>query len=372
MANSDRKSIVVLGAGVVGLTTAVSLQEQGNYNVTVLADAFPSDPKSVKYTSHWAGAILLNGMSGIDGTRNQLMIDAEKASLEVHMKLAASEGEASRAYLRIPAIMYLDTPLPSTNPLCQFPDFKIIPQEDLPPNTAHGISFTTLTIDPPLHLNYLVQRLSAAGGSLVRGSAMHINAILEGGAAIFAGRPPQAPAAIVNCSGLGARTLGGVEDGAVFPVRGQTVRIHAPWTRQLIMNPGPNPEEHTGVFPRASGDVYLVGTKHEDDWYPAPRPELTRKILELTLALCPEIAPPEVRAVRKPVVEDILPLILEEGVGLRPARKGGVRIQLEWLTAKDGGKVPLVHNYGHAGSGYEGSWGSADEAVKLLGSAFAQ
>ncbi|KAL1721290.1 hypothetical protein EV715DRAFT_195133 [Schizophyllum commune] len=366
---SARKNVVVIGAGVTGLTTAVSLQEQGDYDVTVLADTFPSDPKSVNYTSQWAGAILLNGMSGVDGARNQLMIDVEKESFDVHWKAAESDPDV-RGYRRLPATIYLSAPLPDSNPITKFPD-AILPPDVLPSGISHGISFTTLTIDPPLYLNYLSTRFIAAGGTLARGSVAHINVLLEGGADIFLGRPAKAPAVIVNCSGLGARTLGGIDDEKVYPVRGQSVRIHAPWVKEAIMSSEGSGEEHTGIFPRASGDVYLVGTKHVDDWYPAPRPEIARGILKRTFALCPDIASPEVRAARKPTLDDVLPLIVEEGVGRRPARKGGLRIETEWFDSPKGGKVPLVHNYGHAGSGYECSWGSARRVVEELRKALA-
>ena len=46
--------LIHLDTGVVGLTTAVKIQEQGGYAVTVVADTFPSDPKTIKYTSIWA------------------------------------------------------------------------------------------------------------------------------------------------------------------------------------------------------------------------------------------------------------------------------------------------------------------------------
>lgn len=45
--------------GVIGLTTAIKIQERGGYRVTVVADTLPSDPKSAKYTSHWAVSTLL-------------------------------------------------------------------------------------------------------------------------------------------------------------------------------------------------------------------------------------------------------------------------------------------------------------------------
>jgi hypothetical protein len=41
-------------SGVVGLTTALRLQVQGNYMVTIVSEIIPSDPSSIKYTSRWA------------------------------------------------------------------------------------------------------------------------------------------------------------------------------------------------------------------------------------------------------------------------------------------------------------------------------
>ncbi|KAF8626696.1 hypothetical protein AX15_004732, partial [Amanita polypyramis BW_CC] len=54
MSTAKSKEITVLGAGVIGLTTAIIIQEKGGYNVTIVADHLPTDPKSINYTSHWA------------------------------------------------------------------------------------------------------------------------------------------------------------------------------------------------------------------------------------------------------------------------------------------------------------------------------
>ncbi len=70
---SQYKNVVVIGAGssyallsltltldsryitgVIGLTTALKIQEKGGYKVTIIAETLPSDPNSVRYTSLWA------------------------------------------------------------------------------------------------------------------------------------------------------------------------------------------------------------------------------------------------------------------------------------------------------------------------------
>lgn len=53
--------------------------------------------------------------------------------------------------------------------------------------------------------------------------------------------------------------------------------------------------------------------------------------------------------------------VVKETVGLRPYRTLGPRIEKEEL----GGKT-LIHNYGHGGSGWSLSWGSAELAAELV------
>jgi len=104
-----------------------------------------------------------------------------------------------------------------------------------------------------------------------------------------------------------------------------------------------------------------------------PRLETTADILKRALSICPELAPPHIRAEREPTVEDLLPIVIDYGCGLRPARKGGIRLEVEWFDARGGnGKVPVVYNYGHGGAGYQSSWASASEALGLLESALAK
>ena len=51
-------SLLTLGTGVVGLSTAIRVQETGRYNVTIVAETFPTDPRTIRYTSHWAVSVL--------------------------------------------------------------------------------------------------------------------------------------------------------------------------------------------------------------------------------------------------------------------------------------------------------------------------
>lgn len=53
--------------------------------------------------------------------------------------------------------------------------------------------------------------------------------------------------------------------------------------------------------------------------------------------------------------------VIRHGVGFRPLRPQGPRVETEYI-----GGIPVVHNYGHGGGGYQNSYATADMAVKLI------
>lgn len=53
--------------------------------------------------------------------------------------------------------------------------------------------------------------------------------------------------------------------------------------------------------------------------------------------------------------------IIRHGVGLRPLREGGPRVEKDEVAG-----IKVVHNYGHGGFGYQASFGCAQSAVALV------
>ncbi|KZT68364.1 D-amino-acid oxidase [Daedalea quercina L-15889] len=358
------KNVVVLGAGVIGLTTALVIQQKGGYDVAIIAERLPTDPKSIDYCSAWAGG---HHVSFANGDERMQKIDS--ATFKTMWELSEPGADADHCFLRIHETQYFYDG--RDGHYDWYPDYKVLPQDSLMavPGAKTGCTFSTLTFDAPKYVNYLLARFLSRGGTIVRGKVSHVSQIVEGGVDLFLrGQASARPVdVIVVCAGLGARTLGGVEDKAMYPVRGQVLLLKAPWIRFGRTASHNENGLWTYVIPRRNGTVIIGGTKLEDDWYPAARPQTIEDILQRCLALCPELAPPEIRVQRMPTVDDLRALILEVGVGLRPARKGGLRLEAEWLAApKAGGKVPLVFNYGHSGSGFQSSWGSADVALELM------
>ena len=81
--------------------------------------------------------------------------------------------------------------------------------------------------------------------------------------------------------------------------------------------------------------------------YPHCRPEVTRDILERANSLCPELATPLLRGTsRAPSADDLYPLIVDMGCGMRPGRQGGVRLEGSFLDIKNlPAKILLIYNY---------------------------
>lgn len=103
--------------------------------------------------------------------------------------------------------------------------YQVIPVKDLPEGQGYGATFTTLTMDAPAYLLWLAQRLRDKGVSITRRtipSLEHAYTAVKG------------TALVVNCTALGAKSLIGVQDSDVEPIRGQTVLVHAPNVKATI------------------------------------------------------------------------------------------------------------------------------------------
>ncbi|OQR93668.1 amino acid oxidase [Achlya hypogyna] len=150
---------------------------------------------------------------------------------------------------------------------------------------------------------------------------------------------------VVNCTGLAAHAY----DSNVYPCKGQVVRVHAPWVRAAILDM----DSGAYMIPRPNGDLICGGTSENDVWDLTVESHVTEAILRKCTAVLPSIANARVLGVR---------------TGHRPNRRGGVRLEAE--ASAHGGYV--VHNYGHGGSGLCCSWGTAIDASKLVRTSLAR
>lgn len=101
-----------------------------------------------------------------------------------------------------------------------------------------------------------------------------------------------------------------------------------------------------------SGTTILGGTKEEGVWDETPDARVTEQILRLNALQVPELLTG---------VDGGFEVVSVQ-CGLRPARRGGPRVEREKV-----GDWEVVHAYGHAGAGYQNSVGSARLVLELVG-----
>ena len=160
---------------------------------------------------------------------------------------------------------------------------------------------------------------------------------------------------VLNCTGLNARTLGGVEDLTVVPARGQIVLVRNTSSAMMsISGTDDGADEACYIMTRAAGGGTILGGSYQKgNWESQVDPSLAVRIMKRAVALNPGL------------VEEGKGLegldIIRHGVGLRPVREGGTRIEKEKI-----GGTWVVHNYGAGGAGYQSSFGCSMEAVQLV------
>jgi hypothetical protein len=104
--------------------------------------------------------------------------------------------------------------------------------------------------------------------------------------------------AIFNCTGIGARHLGGVEDHNVYPTKGVTLLISepkVPLKRISVRWSSKWPKgEFAHVFPRPlGGGVIIGGVRRDHDWTAEPDMQLAERIKQRACELEPELGRPE-------------------------------------------------------------------------------
>ncbi|PKU46031.1 d-aspartate oxidase [Limosa lapponica baueri] len=305
--------VAVVGAGLVGLSTALCIAETcPSCSITVLSDQF-----SPNTTSDTAAGILIPHT--YPGTPIHVQKQWFKETF-AYLFAISNSAEASEAGIHLVSgwQVFKNTPkeeIPFWSDIVL--GFRLMSKAELQkfPQHQFGQAFTTLRCDCPPYLLWLEKR----------------NICLHMGDALTLRSP-------------GSRIHTGIDMKKLFPVRGQVLRVHAPWVKNFIRDG----DGLTYIFPGIHR-VTLGGTREKENWNLTPDPGTTEDIFDRCCSLEPSLRG----------AQDI-----EVKVGLRPSRQH-VRLQREVLS-QGGVKLPVVHNYGHGGGGFSVHRGTAKEAARLV------
>jgi D-amino-acid oxidase len=352
-------TVLVLGAGVSGLTSALRLKERG-LGVTVVAECF-----APSVTSAVAGALWEWPPAVCGSHQHEISLKRSKAwCLASYREFARLAADPNTGVFLRTANFYFRRPLVESKALStkmdelqahvdQFrhdPSLAVVNHVNPEFGIRDAYSHLAPMIDTDVYLDWLLDRVRRTGCRIVRDR-------------ISGNLPEQeltlrrrfSADAIVNCTGLGAAEL--VND-AMYPLRGALVRVRNDGTSMPAMTQAhcvphdeTNGEPHfIFIVPRGQHGLVLGGLAEPDTW--DLRIDLDnyaplRKMYDRCLEFLP--------ALKKAALDTSEPV----RVGLRPVRRQNVRLEQE-----PGARI--IHNYGHGGSGVTLSWGCATEVVELV------
>ncbi len=306
--------MVVIGAGVSGLTTAVCLAE-ADLRVRVLANRAPRASTSAAAGASWGPYLVSDPRIGQWSTDTLTVFEA----------LAADGPPACGVRL----VAGVEAALVDVEPpqwAREVTGFRLCTPAELPAGYRVGWRYTIPLLDMPAYLAYLQRRLARAG---TRVESAEVDSLAQ-----LAGSAP----VLVNCTGFGAARL--VPDAGLRATRGQLVVVTNPGIEEFFQEHDES-DELTYILPHGR-HVVLGGSAVPGDGPLQPDRHIAAGILRRCIRVQPALAAAEV---------------LEHRVGVRPSR---TPVRFGW-----GGDVrPRVfHNYGHGGAGVTVSWGCAHQAA---------
>ena len=327
---TERPRVAVIGAGIIGLPTAVLLADIFcKPEVTLISEKFSPDT-----TSDTSGAIIWPADGSNIGSADKRRLEWTRVTFQYLYDCLASPLAGKLDLSLIVTYEAFDGVREDPWWKDHVLGFRHVGEEEM--KTLHHPvgkkcwAFSTLIMPCQKFLSWQMEELTKKGGMVVHKRLRSLEEI-DGQYDV-----------IINCTGLGSREL--VNDDQMYPVRGQTIIVKAPWVKHAFSYT--KDDIHVDVLPRAD-DVLLGSTEDIGDWSEHVDPVVSKGIMERCCKYVPGLS-------TAPVVR--------EAVGLRPGRKT-VRLEVDDTITKHS---TVVHNYGHGGQGITFFRGCVLDAVKLV------
>ncbi|MEH2447999.1 MAG: FAD-dependent oxidoreductase [Nostoc sp.] len=354
-------NILVIGAGVSGLTTAICLREAG-FNVVIVADRFAADLTSIVAGALWEWPPAVCGSHGaprsLERSKDWCMTTYNKFK-KIHAEFGSEE---TGLYLKDAYFYFKDvlenrpTELRKMNELKDKVDgfergLQIV-KETINLSFKGGIKDAYKHMAPAtntdIYMKWLLQQVKDIGCEIIQ-EKITVNVVQNEQELL---RRFNAKA-IVNCAGLGSIATTG--DTSMYPLRGALVRVKnlggVVTDAHCISHEQSSSSEQDIVYivPRGDDLVVLGGLTQQDQWNTDLSLEvpIIRQMYDGCLEFLQELRE--------------LPLDEKEPVrtGLRPLTEENVCVERVLNTH-------VFYNYGHGGSGVTLSWGCSQEIVQLV------
>ncbi len=317
----NKVDIAVIGGGVSGLTTALSLAKAGYKTTVVSKDHYSGATTSIAAAALWVP---------YKAEPKEKVAAWALRTLEVFRGMQAVK-ETGVVWHQFSELLLPETDWPWWRDAVD--DFKCNEKiVELPCGKRKICYYKIPIIDTGFYLKYLEQSLKALEVDFIMSELSSVDEAFAIGNTV------------VNCAGIGARAL--VEDQDLHPARGQIVRIKRQPHHIAIVDASQEPKL-AHVTPRIN-DTVLGGTYEDGVFSLEPDAAVTKEIIKRCQAIFP-------------LLGDITEAdIVSVACGLRPVRSS-VRVEYEPHS-----KGKLFHNYGHGGAGFTLSWGCAEEIGNLM------
>ncbi len=309
-------NIAIVGAGVMGLSTAVQLLQKG-YSVNIYTDLDPALTTSTVAVAIWMPF----------GVESDQIDDWSHASL-AHYKQMQNNSESGVVWRNHTEFFNIVISKPHWMNLLEE---GTAPQCQIPHEVASIYSIKLPNIDTRKYIIYLLNTVKSLGGNIIQRRITHFDELNES-------------QIIINCAGFGAKHLTG--DNNLYPIKGQRFSVKQPCEKITESILYTNNDLITVIVPHTEHVIIGVSYLVNNDSLNYDMIEEKKQLLR-ACEFFPQLADAT---------------ILERRVGLRPGRKNGVRLETE--MTKD--KKLIIHSYGHAGGGISLAPGCAASVAKIV------